>query len=432
MVDPAFANTCEPRPMERTVISSNLGKEATVERTPDGFILDEATRMSLEESLILKVPSTFDNRAQLWKAQEWGTPQSLDLLPTLHKSWPYHDGCSTLAPLMFSQVGIGAQESAIQIFKSKRNLTSALDEMVFYWTQLATPQLITHTNAYSSNAAYYLFKHVAQHWINHLELMNTTIAKAEWFSDDYQARIDDNLSRQKWKTDLIDINKIAKDINYMRRHLNHFWRAMVLNLERLGVQLGNEGVDEDASMAIKGAQKDFLAIHTRMQPIRDRAEALNSVSNDLANLRAAFRGVHDGEFGLRLSLFASIVFPLTLVASIFSMGDNYLPGSGEFWKLWAIGPPFCVSVALALVYGKRPWRFFADIWEYVVLWRKGQGMSGLKAAYVEKINKREEERIRDGGGGREGLAKREAWKKQDEEQGFVIEGVNHTNRTRNR
>jgi hypothetical protein len=379
-----------------------------------GIVLDAAAKVGLEECLILKAPTVYRTRAHLWKAQEWGTDQPYKLESTLHKSWAYHSGCSTLAPLMFSQIGIGSREQNLQIFKSKRNLSSALDEMVFYWTRLAPPSLISHTNEFSSNAAYYLLKHIAQHWINQLELMNTTIAKAEWFSDDYQARIDDNLSRQKWKTDLININEIAKDINYMRRHLNHFWRAMILNLERLGVQLGNECVDENASLAIRDAQKDFLTLHTRMQPIRDRAEALNSVSNDLANLRAAFRGVHDGEFGLRLSLFASIVFPLTLVAGIFSMGDSYLPGSEEFWKLWAIGPPFCVCVALALVYGKRPWRLFVDVGEYGALWMKGRG----KGKEEGKKKRGDEGNMESKKSGRGGVAKRAAWRKGDEEDGM--------------
>jgi Mg2+ and Co2+ transporter CorA len=418
MVDPAFSNTCGPPPEVPSKLPPKPEKITTTDRTPDGIILDEVTKLGLEESLILQDPTTYDTRAHLWKAQEYGNPQPVKLHRTLHKSWPYHHGCSTLAPLMFSQVGIGSQESNISIFKSKRNLTSALDEMVFYWTRLATPQLISHTNAYSSNASYYLLKHIAQHWINHLELMNTTIAKAEWFSDDYAARIDDNLSRATWKSDLMHITEISQDINYMRRHLNHFWRAMVLNLERLGVQLGSESVDGGASLAIRDAQRDFLTIHTRMQPMRDRAEALNSVSNDLANLRAAFRGVHDGEFGLRLSLFASIVFPLTLVASIFSMGDDYLPGGGAFWKLWAIGPPFCVSVALALVYGKRPWRLFIDIWEFVVLWRQMREK--------RKMNQDRPREIQSSSGtaqlkraDREGVAKRVALKTKDEEQGFV-------------
>jgi hypothetical protein len=373
LVDPPFA-------VSHTVPRTGLfSKPSTSDKiaahvfTPDGIELDEGTVQSIEECLILKAPNTYPNRASLWKAQGWR--ESDPLVATPHKSWPYHNGCPTLAPLVFSQAGMGAKEANLGTFQTKRNLSSALDEMVFYWTKLATPALLKETGQKSSNAAYYLLKHVAQHWVNQLEIMNTTIAKAEWFSDDYQAQIDDNLSRRKWKTDLLKINEIAKDINYMRRHLNHFWRAMYLNLERLGIQLGSESVDEDASLALKGAQKDFITIHTRMQPLRDRAEALDSVANDLANLRAAFRGVADGEFSLRLSLFASVVFPLTLLAGIFSMGDDYRPGRPQFWKLWAIGVPFCVTVALGLVYGKHPWTVFIDLWVYIREWTQRHGLA---------------------------------------------------------
>jgi Mg2+ and Co2+ transporter CorA len=420
LVDPAFAATNEAPQSEASKQPSIADTGAPRPVTYDGVQLDTAAIASLEECLILKAPTTYQSRASLWQAQDWGTRQPLQ--ETRHKSWAYHNGCSTLAPLMFSQVGIGAQETNIQILRDRRNLVSAMDEMVFYWTKVATPELIKQTNVKSSNAAYYLLKHVAQHWISQLELMNTTIAKAEWFSDDYEAQIDRNLSRRRWMADLIKVNEIAKDINYMRRHLNHFWRAMFLNLERLGVQLGSEGVDDDASLALKGAQKDFLTIHTRMQPLRDRAEALNSVSNDLANLRAAFRGVHDGEFGLRLSLFASIIFPLNLLASIFSMSDDYLPGKPQFWKLWAIGPPFCVTLALALIYGQRPWRLFIDLWEYVVLWLGGCELAGSKdgrAAHVKNKNKKRNcEETKKHPKVITEAARRRCWELQDEEQGL--------------
>ncbi|KAL1798218.1 hypothetical protein ACET3X_002255 [Alternaria dauci] len=357
LVDPAFATTCA------TPLPASAKSEVP---KFNGLPIDPSALKTLDDCLILQAEKPFKSRSALWRAQDWGATHPLQ--GTLHRSWPYHNGCSTLAPLMFSEVGMGAKEANVGLFQRRRNLTSAMDEMVFYWTKLAAPELIQETIDKSSNSAFYLLKHVAQHWVNQLELMNTTIARAEWFSDDYQAQIDDNLSRQKWKNDLLKINEIAKDINYMRRHLNHFWRAMYLNLERLGVQLGSESVDGKASLALQGAQRDFLTIHTRMQPLRDRAEALNSVSNDLANLRAAFRGVSDGEFSMRLSLFASVVFPLTLLAGIFSMGDDFLPGKPQFWKLWAIGLPVCLAVALVLLYGRRPWVVTIDLWEAARSW----------------------------------------------------------------
>ncbi|RYN54348.1 hypothetical protein AA0114_g3838 [Alternaria tenuissima] len=410
LVDPAFAATCAVPPAKPT--KPDVPKF-------NGLPVDPSALKTLDDCLILQAEEPFKSRSALWRAQDWGTPHSLQGTP--HRSWPYHNGCSTLAPLMFSEVGMGAKEANVGMFQRRRNLTSAMDEMVFYWTKLATPDLIQKTNEKSSNSAFYLLKHVAQHWVNQLELMNTTIARAEWFSDDYQAKIDDNLSKQKWKNDLLKINEIAKDINYMRRHLNHFWRAMCLNLERLGVQLGSESVDRDASLALQGAQKDFLTIHTRMQPLRDRAEALNSVSNDLANLRAAFRGVSDGEFSLRLSLFASVVFPLTLLAGIFSMGDDFRPGKPQFYKLWAIGVPVCLVVALGLVYGRRPWAVTIDIWDYARAWLEDLKLvkpKNEKAAQKRvKIGIKEHNVEKSRSVGQESLKKRASRRAHDEEYG---------------
>ncbi|KAH6882557.1 hypothetical protein BKA58DRAFT_434317 [Alternaria rosae] len=420
LVDPAFAATCKEPSAKSADGSSTAGKTESECRIVGDIKLDSSTRKTLDDCLILQAKEPFDSRSALWRAQDWGA--SHVLRETSHQSWPYHNGCSTLAPLMFSEVGLGTKEVNFPVFKEKRNLTSAMNEMVFYWTKLATPELVQETNEKSSNAAYYLLKHVAQHWVNQLELMNTTIARGEWFSDDYQAQIDDNLSKQKWKADLLKINEIAEDINYMRRHLNHFWRAMYLNLERLGVQLGCESVDANASLAIRDAQKDFLTLHTRMQPLRDRAEALNSVSNDLANLRAAFRGVSDGEFSLRLSLFASIVFPLTLLAGIFSMGDGFRPGGPYFWQLWAIGIPVCVVVALGLVYGRRPWAVFTDIWEYARSWLEHYELMKPKDEKSAQNRKREgtqKQQMKESkSDGQATLMRRAGWSIRDEEHGI--------------
>ena len=104
-----------------------------------------------------------------------------------------------------------------------------------------------------------------------------------------------------------------------------------------------------------------------MQLLRERGEALTAIANDLANLHAAFRGIRDGEFGLRLSLVASIVFPLTLVAGIFSMNSDYLPGEKGFWKFWAISIPSVAIFALILVYGTRPYWVLRDAKKYVFI-----------------------------------------------------------------
>lgn len=312
---------------------------------------------------MLRDPTRYDTRGALWDAHTWKNPDTVQKVP--HDSSAYHGGCSTVASIIFSELPISGN-CQTKKFQIERDLASPLDEQVFYWTQVASSELIRSTNSDSSNAAYYVLKHIAQHWINQLELINCTVAKGEYLSDDYQASLDQTTTGSQWRAELVEINRINTDINYLRRQMNHFWRVMVLNVERLGIQLGAESIDENASLALRGAQKDFLTISSRLEPLRQRVEGLSAMANDLASLRAAFKGIQDSDFGMRLSLFAAIIFPLTLVASIMSMGDDFLPGKSKFWIFWVSSlPPVLLFVSL-LVYGRRPDRIFRDLKNAVV------------------------------------------------------------------
>ena len=84
----------------------------------------------MEECLILSNPKKYRDRASLWKAQDWDTAQTLEA--TKHKSRPYHDGCSTLARLMFSHVDIGAQEANVtEISSEAKSMVSPLTRWCF-------------------------------------------------------------------------------------------------------------------------------------------------------------------------------------------------------------------------------------------------------------------------------------------------------------
>lgn len=298
---------------------------------------------------ILQNPQRHRERSEHWNASK-RTPKDVDVEKVMNTSHPYHDGCPALASLLFPHNRAEANKR-LEAFHQPHHRASPFDEQVFYWTMIASRDLIAKTHTYACNAAYFLLKHMAQHWVNQLELVNCTVAVAEWFSDDHQAKTDDTLDGSKWRSDLDKVNKCAMDINYTRRQRNHFWRAMVLNLERLGVQLGNEGISPTLPDALRDAQKDFLTIHARMGSLRERIASLAAMATDLASLQAAFKGTHDGEFSLRLGVFASAVFPVTLIASMLSMGDDFLPGREKFWVFWACSIPLFIVSTLMLRFG---------------------------------------------------------------------------------
>lgn len=307
---------------------------------------------------MLRDPIRYDNRGALWNAHTWKNPDTVQKVP--HVSCAYHGGCSTLASIIFSELPLGGN-CQTKKFQAERDLARPLDEQVFHWTQTASPELIRSTKSDSSNTTYYLLKHIAQHWINQLELINCTVAKGEYLSDDYQANLEQPTTGSQWRAELVEINGINTDIIYLRRQMNHFWRVMVLNVERLGMQLGAESIDKEAPLAVRDAQRDFLTISSRLQPLRQRVDNLSAMANDLASLRAAFKGIQDSDFGLRLSLFAAIIFPLTLVASMMSMGDDFLPGKRKFWIFWVSSLPPALLFICVLLYGARPDKVFSGL-----------------------------------------------------------------------
>jgi hypothetical protein len=46
----------------------------------------------------------------------------------------------------------------------------------------------------------------------------------------------------------------------------------------------------------------------------------------------------------KITLLASVFFPISITASIFSMGGEYLPGSRLFWVYWVVTLPLCILV----------------------------------------------------------------------------------------
>ncbi|CAK3815481.1 hypothetical protein FKW77_001366 [Lecanosticta acicola] len=281
-------------------------------------------------------PQRVPDRQKLWNAQSWA--DGVKLREARHNSVPYHGGCPSIA--------LSHDKNLAQHPRS----TALLDEIVFHWTSRTNETLVKKAYEQPVNAAYHLLKFVAQHWNHQLELITYGVSISEWFADDHDATMDPRASLQDWKTELQSISQVTKDINYTRRQMAQFERAITLNIERLGVQLGCEAIDTSLPLSLADAQKDFLAILRRLRPLRERVDDLSNIASNVTSLRAAFKGLQDGEQGLKLNLFAAIIFPLTLVASMFSMAEGYLPGQRNFWVFWAASIPLAFVVGFGLLY----------------------------------------------------------------------------------
>jgi hypothetical protein len=161
-----------------------------------------ATSLRQDTTMILQDPQTYMNREALLNSNAWEMEKQVKR--TEHEIGAYHDGCPTLTPLLLSHIGSGAQDQ-MEKFQNQQDLASPLDGLIFYWTKVAPEDLIRDTYNESSNSTYYLLKHIAQQWTNQLELINCTVVKGEYISDDYQARIDDKISGLQWNAELIEL-----------------------------------------------------------------------------------------------------------------------------------------------------------------------------------------------------------------------------------
>lgn len=294
---------------------------------------------------ILQDPESYASRRELWSSRH-GTQRKF-LQVGRDTSGPYHGGSSTLGPIT---------STMLTRVPSPYSLSCPLSFLVHYWTSLASPALISQTSNCASNSAHPLLKYVASLWTSQLDLVEFGVAQSEYFADDHQASIGFDTSGGAWRRELMAITETNKDVNYMRRLLGHFERALKLNLTALGVVLGAEAIDAAAPEAIRDAQMDLISIRARLAPFLERVTGLNSIVNELASQQTAFKSIKDGDFGMRLSLFGSVVFPMTLVASLMSMGGDFLAGKSHFWVYWAVSIPVVLVFASALLLGRKPER----------------------------------------------------------------------------
>ncbi|KAK5211888.1 hypothetical protein LTR41_002129 [Exophiala xenobiotica] len=300
----------------------------------------------------------FSSRGEMWEARDYDVVFKLGKKP--HASEPYHKGCPTLYPLSFSSPE--RLKIADMIAKEDhRDMDSLFDETVFYWKNLATTEEVRSVRRNSMNSAYHLLKHIGCHWTNVLELISHTLAQSEYFSDDNPATRPKHMSTAEWRREFYNVVEASHKINYFRRKMIYFEANMALNLERLGTSLDCDLQIDDAQKlprALSDAQRDFKVLASRLRPLRERANNLSTVAKDIASLRAAFQAIEDGANGLSLSILAMVIFPFTLVASMFSMADNFKPGNSQFWLFFAVSIPLSAVIILFLMLNQN--------WEY---WR---------------------------------------------------------------
>jgi hypothetical protein len=307
----------------------------------------------------------YESRGELWKSEDPDAdlPATFEVKP--HHSEPYHKGCTTIYPLTLSSPEARKTIDKIAGAES-RDLTSPFDELLFHWEHLATESEVREVQKSPVEATNPLLKFIGHHWTHTLELVHHTLAQSEYFSDDNPATRPKHMTTAEWRHEFYRVIEASHKINYFRRKMIYLESDMDLNLERLGTSLAYDfqadtSADTTPATAILSARKDYKVLAHRLRPLRERANNLSTVANDIASLRAGFQSIEDSASGLSLSILATVIFPFTLVASMLSMPDEYSPGKSRFWIFFAVSVPLtCVIVLfLAANQDRERWREFA-------------------------------------------------------------------------
>ncbi|KAL2827235.1 hypothetical protein BDW59DRAFT_58717 [Aspergillus cavernicola] len=224
------------------------------------------------------------------------------------------------------------------------------DDIIFYWLN-AEKHEIDSVFDRCVNTTTFVHRIVSSHWFDFLELQFKTLSTVDLTSKakrgDFARK---PISTTEWRAELDYYNERLSLLGLLQRRLMWYKQEMVLNLERLGFAtpaLGNEQSTLIPS-ALQAARQDFQTILSELDHHESRVDNLIGVVTDSINLSSALRSSNEARFGLQLSIVDAIFFPITLVAAVFPMGGDYLPGSRYFWIPWAVTIPLVTGLILMI------------------------------------------------------------------------------------
>ncbi|KAJ5676061.1 hypothetical protein N7462_008958 [Penicillium macrosclerotiorum] len=223
------------------------------------------------------------------------------------------------------------------------------DDVIFYWLQAEERQVNAALDK-CVNTTLFVQQIVATHWYEFLDLQFKTLSTLDLTSKEKRATPPGKaISKADWREELSYYNEKLSILGLLQRRLMWYKQEMSLNLERLGFPGGTiNDTSFEIPSSLRIAARDFQAILYELDRRETRVDNLVGIVTDSINLSSALRSLHDARFGLQLSIAAAVFFPVTLVAAIFSMGDEYSPGAKKFWMPWAVAVPLVAILVLMI------------------------------------------------------------------------------------
>jgi Mg2+ and Co2+ transporter CorA len=225
---------------------------------------------------------------------------------------------------------------------------SLLDDIAFYWVEVATKDEICSAITNPYNSTLFLRNIIASTWMNTNEYIQATLSELETKLWEIEQMISPELSDAEKDLYLRDFTIALNEVNTMRRRLNWFLAEMKVNCEGLGTS-------PDPLPDGSKQNGDFLAIYNRLVTFQNWAEKLMNVITTLVNLMETEKSLADSKSLARLTVLGFFFIPLSFIATIFSMGGDFLVGQSKFWVYFAVSVPLTLLVFVVAFGRWRVW-----------------------------------------------------------------------------
>ena len=201
--------------------------------------------------------------------------------------------------------------------------TSILDDIAWYWMNLASAEQIAGVQRDAAMSSIFLKKIVASNWNVLLEFVWAKLSEFERELGKFEG------------TKLDYLSDTLCDVNLFRRRLSWYYDEVEMSLRSVGIAVDGQS-DEDG--------KELLSVLSRLQGCKEKVESLTPIVTGLLNVRQADISMRESRLVSKLTLVALVFIPLSFTASIFSMGEGFLPGDSLFWVYFAVALPLTLII----------------------------------------------------------------------------------------
>lgn len=234
---------------------------------------------------------------------------------------PFQGGYSDFIPYSGAEAALNAESQP---------RTSVLDDLCFYHEK--HHQYLSLT-ADPRSVTLFAQKIVASEYMLLVNYHRTLLSSLGW-----------RLSRRD-SLDVFDpdwVEKAWSDLqSFLRRLDDHHLKAeLVTSALHLDASRTPPGTPHFVHTAL-----DFQHIEDQLQRLKTRADGLLSSFTSLQSIIGNRQSLDEARSVRVLTVLGMTFLPLSLVASLLSMGGKFMPGESEFWVYWAASIPSVLIVS---------------------------------------------------------------------------------------